>query len=442
MKKIIAMLVAIVMCASVLAVVGSASWSDGSLGEYLAAHPSISHKISWFSGKACFRVWSDKGDGTDFTTVDGTKDGVGMWPNNDGEVGKNLHEWSTFMVTFYGDDYGTGGIQMNGLALNDCTGTPAKISADQVKASISVYKNVGEGWNNWEKLTVNDVEYVQDTGSGCGYWFLWFSEEVTTKALLVHYSTNYEGHDNSHFSSFAFGYLFVQGLYDSNGVHTASSSEASDPTPTGGDDEQPTAQRTLFTSGKHNAYACNITLGDDGKFTTVNDNWHWTDNSGGAQWFWDGQNHYNPFVGYDSAVTANEIVIGDVSHWDGRQIGSNLFTDYSKFQLFVTDDPNGAWTKVDFKGETYNCDQELNGTYQQGIRLILKKAVTAKYFLIYYPDSAQNELWTSAATMTAAYNPAYASADTGDMLSISIAVASVAILGTAAAIVMKKRKED
>ena len=422
------MLVAIVMCASVLAVCTFADIGDTEPMKSYAPYFPYYHGSE---GGVIAGLWGGyRADSFDFTTL----------VNSELDAGPGYGAFApstsanTFAMTFYGDSFGTSGNDINGFAYvgqGDWT-------ASQMKGVVSFYVNNTVGvYNSWKKVEVASVE-IEST-NGFPVYVFWFTEVYKADGLLIHFSSAYDSSSfNIGMKSQVSGNDWCRACYDPSKIGSTTPTEE----PPTGEEEKPTAQRTLFSAGRHTAYACNITLGDDGKFTTVNDNWHWTDNSGGAQWFWDGQNHYNPFVGYDSAVTANEIVIGDVSHWDGRQIGSNLFTDYSKFQLFVTDDPNGAWTKVDFKGETYNCDQELNGTYQQGIRLILKKAVTAKYFLIYYPDSAQNELWTSAATMTAAYNPAYASADTGDMLSISIAVASVAILGTAAAIVMKKRKED
>ncbi len=117
----------------------------------------------------------------------------------------------------------------------------------------------------------------------------------------------------------------------------------------------------------------------------------------------DGATKSFPYVGYKNPISVNELVIGDVSHWHPE---TPIFTDFASFEIYYTDDMNGAWTKADFTGISYDCGKELNGTYQQGIRFVLDETVTAKYFLLYHPNPETKAIHLSGSTFTAVFDPA------------------------------------
>ena len=83
------------------------------------------------------------------------------------------------------------------------------------------------------------------------------------------------------------------------------------------------------------------------------------------------------------------------------------------------------------------------GVNAQVLVFAFDQPVDARSIVLHWDAESIGGL-ANAAYATVGYAPAASgsSADTGDMLTVSIAVASVAILGTAAAISMKKRKED
>ncbi len=110
-----------------------------------------------------------------------------------------------------------------------------------------------------------------------------------------------------------------------------------------------------------------------------------------------------PYVGYQTPVSINELIIGDLTGWSPE---TPMFTDYSDLEIYYTDDINGVWNKMDCTVVPYDCNHELNGTYIQGIRFIAKELITAQYFMIYDADPAKNELWLAGSTFTAVYDPA------------------------------------
>ncbi|MBQ4065115.1 MAG: hypothetical protein IJD10_03345 [Clostridia bacterium] len=166
--------------------------------------------------------------------------------------------------------------------------------------------------------------------------------------------------------------------------------------------------RYLFTQKQYNHVAINLKVKADGSYTSSSSNWNWTSaypDSGIAQFTYDGNFKYFPYVGYKEAVTANELVIGNVTGWSAT---AAQFQDYDDLQVYWSNDPaNDGWTLISSNNSWYNCDVELNGTYTHGgIKFVFDDAISAKYFLLYDPDPTKNELWLSCGTFTAVYDVA------------------------------------
>ena len=158
-----------------------------------------------------------------------------------------------------------------------------------------------------------------------------------------------------------------------------------------------------LTQGK--GVIVNGTIDNDGKVEAAIAEWD-VINTNTSQHTNDGKNKYFPFIGFTRELTVNEFILGDVSNWHGE--GYTLFTDYSRLEIWYTDNPNGTWTKWDCTCESFeNPDNGiLWGTCAQG--LSFKGAdVTARYFLMYDPDPQENELWliSNLASPAVIYNP-------------------------------------
>ena len=165
-------------------------------------------------------------------------------------------------------------------------------------------------------------------------------------------------------------------------------------------------------------FAVNAVIDADGKIEADIADWDVVNTGAGAHMTNEESSNgatfkYFPFVGYTEALTINEIIIGDVSHWKGEDENGNpnwtLYTDYSDLEVWYTDNPNGTWTKWECTCTSFeNPDNGiLWGTYAQG--LSFKGAdVTARYFIIYDPDPQLGELYLiqNVAGMAAIYNPA------------------------------------
>ncbi len=181
---------------------------------------------------------------------------------------------------------------------------------------------------------------------------------------------------------------------------------------------------------------------------------------------WD---YYYSFVilKFDSAVTIDKII--------GASIYGKDFESQLKWTIYAY--VNGAWKALDTKA-TYDPDDaasrigangaldyltadrqrpsEVNddgsgkGWNHAGRMIYTFPATESQYFAIYLDNPADITITQEGANnfvldgnfLYGSSSGASASADTGDMLNVAIAVASVAILGTAAAIVIKRRKED
>ena len=126
----------------------------------------------------------------------------------------------------------------------------------------------------------------------------------------------------------------------------------------------------------------------------------------------DGEHTYFPFIGFTREITINEFVIGDLISWLGNDENGNpkwtLFTDYDRLAVWYTDNPNGTWSKWDCTCEPFeNPDNGiLFGTFDQGLSF-KGGDVTARYFMVYYPDPQINEIYFNSnnAAPAAIYNP-------------------------------------
>ncbi len=111
------------------------------------------------------------------------------------------------------------------------------------------------------------------------------------------------------------------------------------------------------------------------------------------------------FVGYEKPTTANELVVGDITHWlcdtfwpeESRYERYTYKDDLDTLSVYIATDPNGTWTKVETTNVRYNCDRELGGTYKYGgLRFIFDEPVVANYFLIIDSDPNPRRLWIAA----------------------------------------------
>ncbi len=159
-----------------------------------------------------------------------------------------------------------------------------------------------------------------------------------------------------------------------------------------------------LTQGK--GVIVNATIDGDGKVEAAIAEWD-VINTNISQYTNDGKNKYLPFIGFTKELTVNEFILGDVTHWRGEG-NYTLFTNYSKLEIWYTDNPNGTWTKWDCTCESFeNGDNGiLWGTYAQGLSF-KGPDVTARYFLMYDPDPQENELWfvCNVAGPAVIYNP-------------------------------------
>ncbi|MBQ7603955.1 MAG: hypothetical protein IJU75_03280 [Clostridia bacterium] len=166
--------------------------------------------------------------------------------------------------------------------------------------------------------------------------------------------------------------------------------------------------------------------------------------SDGAQPTYQSPWHYGMILDYGASMKFNELFHGDFgpAWW-----GGDKRTDLSGLQIWYSDSADGPWTKWDASasvvasGDGFDSGDFCCGSYSQVISFT-GSDVSARYVMLIDSETPSTLFSVNGSVMNLV--PAYnaSSAPTGDMLTISIAVASVAILGTAAAIVMKKRKED
>ena len=223
MKKITAMLVAVVMCASVMTVIGSADFSPGITSQLPSGATGEFAWLSGFTSTYCHKT----APGTDLTTFQGNREEAGVSVRAATFI--DMHEWNTLCIYWLGDSYGTAGRKFNGFAINDCgdknqsDSHSTVMTAEKVLKTFEIYTNKTVGtdtWNSWEKIGINDVEYKWDSDSNAGYWLMWFDREVTTDALLVHFEPGSDA-VAADMSKVATHGNYLGGLYDSNGVHPA-----------------------------------------------------------------------------------------------------------------------------------------------------------------------------------------------------------------------------
>ncbi|MBR5767472.1 MAG: hypothetical protein IKX86_02185 [Clostridia bacterium] len=160
-----------------------------------------------------------------------------------------------------------------------------------------------------------------------------------------------------------------------------------------------------LTAGK--SFAVDATIDADGKLEAEVVDWNviMMGQTSDAHTTNDGKHTYFPFVGFTEAVTVNELVIGDCSNWNPE---TPLFTDYGKLKVWYTDNPNGTWTESNWTASSFeNPDNGLLwGTYAQGISFT-GEDVTARYFIIWYPDPLVDEIYFTSNSVCPAviYNP-------------------------------------
>ncbi len=411
MKKIIAILVAAVMCASVLAVVGNAA----TIAEGMAttSYSTVETKIAYYNNSTSAIWGGNKSDSADLSTVEGWNLGWGA----SSKAGSSLSTDNTLFITFLSGSYGDSGLDLNGFIINDCDKESSTFTVEKAKAAFTFYTNANgtAGWNNWKKIKVNATEKAV-AEDGIVYWIFWFDKTYHTDALLVHFSTNYSGYKSTDMSNVYLDGQFVGGLYDSNGVHAAAGGDPGqgdtpvDPTPivedihpdfVGMAMQQPTGERTTYPG----PYSQSAIQGV----------------------------HYNLYANFNNGVTAGGIKFNE--DFDATTSGS-VFADA---KIYVT---NNKWSEA--QGSEWSLDglTEVPAKHSMDGKTHIytfSKAVNAKTIVIVWggeADGGHLDFRTSNVTIL---EP---SADTGDMLNVAIAVASVAILGTAAAIAMKRRKED
>ncbi len=158
--------------------------------------------------------------------------------------------------------------------------------------------------------------------------------------------------------------------------------------------------RTLYTKFEaQQGEIRNPGFDSDGKLTKDSIQ---TQSSGWGLYLFDGATRLSPFVGYSQPVWANEIVVADLA-----SLNPDLpfYSDYNDLEVYYADDMDGVWTKANVTGSTYACNDELIGNFRQGIRLVFDELISAKYFILYDPAPQAHELWLSAGTLTAVYDP-------------------------------------
>ncbi len=217
------------------------------------------------------------------------------------------------------------------------------------------------------------------------YWHLILEETTTAKYFAIHTSETkaWDAQDNRPRLGIILAHDFYYGV-NTSGIEVENL----------GNVRYLYAQETQ-TKGT----VVNATINEDGTLT-----------HGGFQaqagvfsaWPFDGATKLFPYVEHKVPVSVNEMVIGDVSHW--HQLP--LYTDYADFEIYYTNDVNGTWTKANVTGSSYDCTQELNGTYPQGMRFVFDETVTAKYFMLYDPAPKANEVYLHGSTFSAVYDPA------------------------------------
>ncbi|MBQ4065795.1 MAG: hypothetical protein IJD10_06810 [Clostridia bacterium] len=163
----------------------------------------------------------------------------------------------------------------------------------------------------------------------------------------------------------------------------------------------PDVERVLYTNKTYYGNAIDLVINPNGTVVSANGNWSWYQKKTDYQFLYDGSYHYYPYVAYAGGITINELIIGDVSHWNSSAV---KYTDYGDLEIYCTNDPNGTWSRISCTVVGYNCDVELDGTYMQGIRFIFDIDVTATYFLLYDASPAVTELWLASATFTGVFN--------------------------------------
>ncbi len=162
-------------------------------------------------------------------------------------------------------------------------------------------------------------------------------------------------------------------------------------------------------------------------YRDVGVNWTNTDPAYLYQWTVPGNGvRYSYFVGYMKPVTANEIVVGDITHW----IYNTAKDDLDTLTVYAATDPDGVWTKVETTNVRYNCDTELSGTYKfGGIRFLFKEEVTANYFMVVDTDPIPRRFYMSGNVMAAVYNKY---PETSDVVETTTAVETEEIVETTA----------
>ena len=197
-----------------------------------------------------------------------------------------------------------------------------------------------------------------------------------------------------------------------------------------------------------------LSIGIDGESGNIKYSYPYTDNQSAVQspWIYD-----RAFI-LDDAGKVNYISLLTFiwGNWDTADAGKIINFDKAKIYYSATEawtepkdsydsNPIASLTEVGFKATSVPYPSMHDGSVTaQLITYTFDQPVDAKMIVIDWDESNSGGV-NPVAQIAIGYNaPASSggSADTGDMLTISIAVASVAILGTAAAIVMKKRKED
>ncbi len=400
MKKIIAMLVAIVMCASVLAVLTYADISDTA--------PMSGYTATYFPyyESTTMGIWAGlKDDSYDFTTHTGSE-----LSNGDYGDFKPSTEYDTFFMTFYGGSFGKAGNDINGFCFvgqGDWTGA-------QMKGVVSFYYNadVHDNWNKWTKVEVSSVD-VEKT-NGLPVYVFWFKEVVKTDSLLVHFSSAYDA------SGYSIG---MKSQIDGNDWCRACYEPSK--LPAEGGDPEPEPETPPVVVNLHPDFVGMAMQQPTGERTTYPGPY----DQSAIQ-----SVHYNLYANFNNGVTA-----GGISFTENNTSTATNGSWFADAKIYVT---NEKWSEA--QGSAWSLDgmtevpakHSVDGlvhTYKFG------KAVNAKTILIVWGGEADGGHLQFSTSNVTILEP---SADTSDMLSISIAVASVAILGTAAAIVMKKRKED
>ncbi len=238
---------------------------------------------------------------------------------------------------------------------------------------------------NWTKATIENVSIDDYTANGELYDRYTFALEaaVTGKHFMV-YST-----DSSDFNEWLNGYFVVRTnpavFY---GVGTMA---------------DPLAFRTVYIDNKTYAKTAEG-ISIDGtaiSYNAVDPYFVWT-NSGGV--------NRGAVIYYEAGVTANELLLGELgSNWYGKL----KLTDFTDLNVWYTDDPTGAWTKIDAEISAHEgvYDQELSGSFGQVFRFVFDETVNAKYFLFTHDQAGNEQLGISSGSFTAVYDPASAKGD-------------------------------